>query len=114
MATEKTVNYTNEQTAMVIEQYLENPTTDTVAKLAETLGKTVRSITMKLVREKVYVKKEYTTKTGGKVVKKDSLIDKLSEFVEFTENEQTSFEHVNKTALVKLINKLQGYLPVTE
>jgi len=112
MATEKTektvvVNYTAEQTAEMIEQYLANPTTDTVAKLAETLGKTVRSITMKLVREKVYVKKEYTTKTGAKVVKKDSLIDKLAEFVELTENEQTSFEHVNKTALVKLIAKFE-------
>ncbi len=79
MANEKTVavNYTAEQTAEMIEQYLANPTTDTVAKLAEALGKTVRSITMKLVREKVYVKKEYTSKTGAKVIKKDSLIDSL-------------------------------------
>jgi len=108
MATEKTINYTEEQTALVIDTYTANPNIDTVAKLAEALGKTVRSITMKLVREKVYIKKEYATKTGAKVVKKDTLIDKLSEFVEFTENEQTSFEHVNKTALLKLIAKFEA------
>ncbi len=109
MATEKTVtvNYTAEQTADMIEQYRANPTTDTVAKLAETLGKTVRSITMKLVREKVYVKKEYKTKAGEYVIKKDALIDKLSEYVDFTEAEATSFEHVNKTALIKLIAKFE-------
>jgi len=105
MATEKIVNYTAKQTANVIEQYQNGIT---VEKIAESLGKTVRSVTMKLVREKVYVKKEYTTKTGSKVVKKDSLIDKLSEYVELTENEQTSFEHVNKTALLKLIAKFEA------
>ncbi len=105
MATEKIVNYTAEQTANVIEQYQNGIT---VEKIAESLGKTVRSVTMKLVREKVYIKKEYATKTGAKVVKKDTLIDKLSEYVELTENEQTSFEHVNKTALLKLIAKFEA------
>ncbi len=59
MATEKTVtvNYTTEQPTDMIEQYLANPTADTIAKLIETMEKTVRSIPMKLVREKVYVKK---------------------------------------------------------
>lgn len=110
MATEKTpaaVNYTAEQTAAMIAEYTANPTADTVAKLAETLGKTVRSITMKLVREKVYVKKEYKTKAGESVVKKDSLIDKVSEYLGLTENEATSFEHVNKTALIKLLSKFE-------
>jgi len=107
MATEKVLNYTAEQTAMVIDTYTANPSTDTINKLAEALGKTVRSITMKLVREKVYIKKEYKTKSGESVVKKDSLIDKLSDYVALTEAEATSFEHVNKTALVKLLAKFE-------
>jgi len=35
------------------------------------------------------------------------LIDKLSEYVDFTEAEATSFEHINKTALIKLIAKFE-------
>lgn len=106
MATEKTVvvNYTPEQTAQMISDYTAGVS---VEKIAETLGKTVRSVTMKLVREKVYIKKEYKTKSGASVVKKDSLIDKVSEYLGLTENEATSFEHVNKTALVKLLAKFE-------
>ena len=106
MATEKTVNYTVEQTQSMIAAYTTNPTRDTVESLALTLGKSVKSIVAKLSREKVYIKPEYKTKTGATVVKKDSLIDKLSELVEFTENEASSFDHVNKTALVKLLAAL--------
>ncbi len=107
MATEKTVNYTDDQTTLVIDTYTANPSMDTINKLAESLGKTVRSITMKLVREKVYIKKEYKTKSGESVVKKDFLIDKLSDYVALTEAEATSFEHVNKTALIKLLAKFE-------
>jgi len=106
MATEKIVNYTIEQTASMIEAYTINPTRDTVEGLAVALGKSVKSVVAKLSREKVYVKPVYTTKTGGTVVKKDSMIDKLSELIELTEPEASSFDHVNKTALVKLIAAL--------
>ena len=106
MATEKIVNYTNEQTAQMVSDYVANPTRETVEKIAVSLGKTVKSVVAKLSREKVYVKPEYKTKSGNTVVKKDTLIDKLSELVEMTEAEQSSFDHVNKTALVKLIAAL--------
>lgn len=106
MATEKLVNYTPEQTAQMVSDYVANPTRETVEKIAVTLGKTVKSVVAKLSREKVYVKPEYKTKSGTTVVKKDTLIDKLSELVEMTEAEQSSFDHVNKTALVKLIAAL--------
>ena len=107
MATEKIVNYTNEQTAQMVSDYVANPTRETVEKIAVSLGKTVKSVVAKLSREKVYVKPEYKTKSGNTVVKKDTLIDKLSELVEMTEAEQSSFDHVNKTALVKLIAALR-------
>ncbi len=106
MATEKVVNYTVEQTAWMVSDYIANPTRETVEKIAVTLGKTVKSVVAKLSREKVYIKPEYKTKSGNTVVKKDTLIDKLSELVEMTEAEQSSFDHVNKTALVKLIAAL--------
>ena len=102
----KAVNYTAEQTAQMVSAYTANPTRETVESLAVTLGKSVKSIVAKLSREKAYIKPEYKTKSGETVQKKDSLIDKLSESVEFTEAEQSSFAHVNKTALVKLIAAL--------
>lgn len=102
----KPVNYTAEQTAEMVSAYIAKPTKETVETLAVTMGKTVRSIVAKLSREKVYIKPEYKTKSGESVVKKDSLIDNLSKLVEMTEAEQSSFAHVNKTALVKLITAL--------
>lgn len=106
MANEKTVNYTAEQVASMVEAYTENPTRETVEAIATNLGKSARSIIAKLSREKVYVAKVYKTKSGESVVKKNSLIDKLTELVGLTEPEATSFEHVNKTALVKLLAAL--------
>ena len=100
------VNYTAEQTAMMTEKYVASPSRETVEALATLLGKTTRSVVAKLSREKVYVKPVATSKTGGPVVKKDELVDKLMEKVSLTEAEATSFAHVNKTALMKLLAAL--------
>ncbi len=113
MATEKIVTYTVEQTAMVIDAYTTTPTKATVEALALQLGKSTRSIIAKLSREKVYVKPEYTTKTGAPVVKKNALVDLVAEKLGLTEPEATSFEHVNKTALVKLIAALTPVIAET-
>ena len=64
--TEAKVNYTEAQTASMIETYKANPTRETVKALAEALGKSERSIIAKLSREKVYVKAEYVAKNGEK------------------------------------------------
>ena len=68
----KTVNYTPEQTQKMINDYQAGVSVETIA---ENLGKTVRSIVAKLSREKVYIKKEYKTKTGESVTKKDAHAD---------------------------------------
>ena len=102
--TEKTVNYTPEQTAELVAAYVANATEATVATFAEKFGKTTRSIVAKLSREGVYKKKEYVGKTGEKPVKKDALADKLAELAGLTEAEATSLEKASKTALQKLID----------
>lgn len=108
-ATTKTVivNYTAEQAAEMTAAYVANPTKETVEILAAKLGKTVKSVVAKLVREKVYVKPVPVSKNGLPVVKKSELVDKLSDLVPLTEAEATSFEHVNKTALAKLLAALK-------
>ena len=102
--TEKTVNYTPEQTVELVTAYQAAPTAETVSAFAEKLGKTTRSIVAKLSREGVYKKKEYVGKTGEKPVKKDALADKLAELAGLTEAEATSLEKASKTALQKLID----------
>lgn len=102
--TEKTVNYTPEQTAELVTAYQAAPTAETVSAFAEKLGKTTRSIVAKLSREGVYKKKEYVGKTGEKPVKKDELADKLAALAGLTEAEATSLEKASKTALQKLID----------
>jgi hypothetical protein len=52
-------NYSAEQTATAVTQYLAGATVETIA---ETLGKSIRSVVAKLSREGVYVAK---TKTAG-------------------------------------------------
>ena len=99
--TPKAVNYTAEQTAVMVSQYVDEKMT--VEAIAETLGKSVRSVVAKLSREKVYVAKVYKTKTGEAVMKKDETADKIGMLAGLTEPEIESLTKANKTALVKIL-----------
>lgn len=66
------VNYTAEQTAELVTAYVAEPTEATVEAFAASLGKSVKSIVAKLVREGVYVSKAKVT--SGKRVTKAGLI----------------------------------------
>jgi response regulator RpfG family c-di-GMP phosphodiesterase len=111
-ATAKTVNYTAEQEALIAEMAGASENGMLTAAVAEMLaaefGKTVKSVVAKLSRMGVYQKKVYTTKTGDAVVKKDTLADKLAEIVGLSEAETDSLTKANKTALAKIIAKLEG------
>ena len=98
----KVENYTADQTAKMVAAYVAAPSADTVAALAAEFGKTVRSVTAKLSREKVYVAKTYKTKTGDAVVKKDEHADYIGEALGMNANDADSLTKANKTAL-KLI-----------
>ena len=101
----KLVNYTPEQTQMMISEYLAG---QTVESLALTMGKSLRSVVAKLSREKVYVAKTYTTKTGERVAKKDTLSDEIGALIGATESEMESMAKANKTVLVKLLAALKA------
>ena len=70
-------NYTDEMVAQMTEQYSANPTRETVDELAQTFGKTTRSIIAKLSREGVYVAQPRTTKSGEPVVAKAELVAQI-------------------------------------
>ena len=102
--TAKPVNYTAEQAAKMVEDYTSGVTVEAIAM---ELGKTVRSVVAKLSRSGVYKKKEYVTKSGETVVKKDELADKLAVVFGLTEAEADSLTKANKTALKKILDKFE-------
>lgn len=105
----KTVNYTPKQTEKVKTDYLAGVT---VEKIAETLGKTTRSVIAKLSKEGVYKKKEYVSKTGEKPVKKDAHADAIGAVLNMNEGEIESLTKANKTALVKIFTALANSKPL--
>ena len=96
MATAKAPNYTPEQTAQIVADYQAGVT---VEQIAQTMGKTVRSIVAKLSREKVYIAKEYKTKNGETPVKKDVTADFIGAALKLSENDIESLTKANKSAL---------------
>ena len=106
---EKMVNYTPEQTAQVVADYAAGVT---VEQIAETFGKSVRSIVAKLSREGVYQKKQYATKSGEPVQKKDQTADAIGAVLMLTEAETESLTKANKTALVKIFAALANSKPL--
>ena len=70
-------NYTDEMVSEMTEQYVANPTRETVDALANQFGKTTRSIIAKLSREGVYVAQPRTTKSGEPVISKSELVSTL-------------------------------------
>ena len=110
--TEKTVNYTAEQTAVLVSRYVDEKIS--VDALAVEFGKSVRSIVAKLSREKVYVAKSYVSKTGEKPVRKDAHADAIGAVLGLTEPEIESLTKANKTALVKIFEALARSKPIEE
>mgnify|MGYP002737214379 CR=1 FL=1 len=96
MAEAKAPNYTPEQTAKLVADYQAGVS---VEQIAQALGKTVRSVVAKLSREKVYIAKEYKTKSGESPVKKDVHADFIGAALKLSENDIESLTKANKSAL---------------
>lgn len=110
--TTKAPSYTPEQSEEIQSAYVANPTQETVDALALQFGKTTRSIVAKLSRLGCYKKKEYTTKNGEPVVKKDAHADAIGAVLNLTEAETDSLTKANKTALEKIFKALAESKPL--
>ena len=109
---EKTVNYTPEQTAKIVQAYVAQPTQETVQALAGEFAKSVRSIVAKLSREGVYQKKVYTTKTGEAVQKKDQTAEAIGAILGLSEADVDSLTKANKSALKAIFAALANSKPL--
>lgn len=116
MATAKVENYTAEQTAQLIAGY--NPQASETERKAQVdsfavlFGKSARSIVAKLSREKVYVAKQYVTKTGAPSIKKDAHADAIGAVLNLSENDIESLTKANKSALVVIFAALANSKPL--
>jgi|TARA_B110000459_G_scaffold46832_1_gene52247 hypothetical protein len=72
------MNYTKEQTIRIVSHYEAEPTASTVAKLAEEMGKSTKSIIGKLSREGVYQRSVYVTKSGQAPITKLELVSLIA------------------------------------
>ena len=96
------VNYTEEQVAVMIEKYSNNPTRETVEFLAQEMDKSIKSIIGKLSREGVYKKTEYVTKTGEKPTTKVEIVENLEEKLGLPNQTLAGLEKSPKTVLRRL------------
>ena len=104
----KPVNYTPENETFLAANY----PTMTVEALAETLGKTTRSVIAKLSRMDIYVKPAKVAKDGNPVVRKNELADAIGAVVRMTESEVTGLSGSPKTALQKIFTALANSKPL--
>lgn len=99
---EKRVNYTEELTAAIIERYQAG---EPVEQIAESIGKAVRSVRSKLVREGVYVASEKPKAAKVEGPSKKELLRDLEQIAPFPVD---GFMNATKEALTMLIAHLKG------
>ncbi len=98
----KAVNYTDELTAKVISDYQEGVELDAIA---DEIGKSVRSVRSKLVREGVYIAKPKTASAKREEPTKKELLNQLESIAPFEVN---GFMGATKTALADLLVHLEA------
>ena len=103
--TQRAKNYSDEMVAEMHSLYEANPTRETVEILAETFGKSVRSVIAKLSREGIYVSQPRVTKTGEPVVRKSELVAQIEAYFGI---EVPTLVKASKTDLLALISNTIG------
>ena len=94
------VNYTAEMTAAIVDQYQAGVSVD---EIATDMGKSVRSVRTKIVREGVYIAKaKPAAKRDNGPTKKELLIE-----LEATGFDVNGFEGATKDAILRLIAHMQ-------
>jgi len=98
-------NYTDEMLDIMREEYVVEPTRETVESLAIQFSKTPRSIIAKLSAMGIYQKQERVTKRGEPVIMKAELIQQVQNAVG---RELPSLAKMTKPDLNNLISALVG------
>lgn len=101
-------NYTEEQTNMLVNEYLDSPNPETVEELAERLGRSKKSIIGKLSREGVYRREVYVSKTGESPITKVEIVNNIAESLGVETRHLAGLEKSPKAALRSLEKAVAG------
>ena len=102
------MSYTEQITKELIEAYEDEPTRETVEKLAEIYSKSVKSIIGKLSREGVYRREIYKSKTGEVPVTKNEIVNNIADSLGIEIEALSGLEKSPKAALKNLEKALAG------
>ena len=101
-------NYSESETVMMVGAYLDQPTRETVDKLAEELGRSTKSIIGKLSREGVYRREVYVSKTGESPITKVEIVSNIAENLGVENGSLAGLEKSPKAALRNLEKAVAG------
>ena len=102
------MSYTEQITKELIEAYENEPTRETVEKLAEIYNKSVKSIIGKLSREGVYRREIYKSKTGEIPVTKVEIVNNIADVLGIETETLAGLEKSPKNTLKTLEKALAG------
>ena len=100
------MNYTEDQTKYMIDEYTSKPTTITVERLASELEKSKKSIIGKLSREGVYRRSVYKTKSGDQPITKEEMVRELEDALGLNLEALAGLEKAPKNVLKLLKDNL--------
>ena len=101
-------NYSESETAYMVELYKNSPTPDTVEILVEELNKSKKSIIGKLSREGVYRREVYVSKTGEKPVTKVEIVSNIADALGLEVSDLEGLEKSPKEVLRRLSKAVAG------
>ncbi len=100
---DKKVNYSDALTLEIVSAYESADSDETrkavVIDMANTHGKSVKSVIQKLVREEVYQKPAYVSKAGATVERKSDIVQGIAKLLNVTEAQLGGLEKATKPAL---------------
>lgn len=95
-------NYNENETNMLVNAYLDKPTTETVEELALHLNRSKKSIIGKLSREGVYRREVYVSKTGEVPITKGEIVENIATHLGIEVEDISGLEKAPKAALKRL------------
>jgi len=101
-------NYSEQETNMMVNEYLDSPTRETVEILAERLNRSKKSIIGKLSREGVYRREVYVSKTGESPITKVEIVSNIAENLGIENSSLAGLEKSPKSALRNLEKAVAG------
>ena len=105
------LNYTEKEVQFMIAEYQNDPSRDTVEKLATELNKSVKSIIGKLSREGVYQKTEYLSKTGERPITKKQMVEIIAKELVGESSKLAGLEKAPKADLKYLLDLVSEESP---